>query len=90
MPKVRKRQWYCVWRMGNAEPTYLVSAFSVSSVIRGLGLVSSPYKVLPAKVWWLAKVMSGEPCRLSEITDLAPNTWLMVNEGVVYQVIILN
>lgn len=90
MPKVRKRKWYLVWRLGNPEPTYFVSAFSVSSVVRGLNLLPSQYKILPGKAWWLAKIMSGEPCGLPEVTNLAPATWLMVNDGVVYQVFILN
>ena len=90
MAKVRKRHWYIVFRLGQAEPYYFVSALSASSVYRNLVLHKKVYKVLPAKVWWLAKVMSGNPVRLTETTDLAPNGWLMLNDGIAYQVIILN
>ena len=90
MPKVRKRHWYIVFRMGKAEPSYLINAFSESAIRRALLFDKKYYKVLPCKVWWLAKIMCGNPIDLSETTDLAPNHWLMQNEEVVYHVWILN
>jgi len=89
MRNKRIRNWYAVFERGCVEPTALVSAFSVGGVQRWLEDSSAHYKIVPAKVWLLVKVMSGEPRFLSGVTNIAPNSWVMVNDGIKYVVAIL-
>lgn len=85
-----ERQWYGVYWLGDSEPTWFVSALSIDSVYKHLSVTDKVCRVVPAKVWMLAKMLSGRPIMLPSIKDIAPNFWDMVTEGHTVKVGILD
>jgi len=84
------RRWYAVYRIGDCEPSYLISALSIEQVESWLESNSEKCVVMFCKVWQFMKVMSGLPEGLGDIRDFAQNHWRMVNDGINYYVVILS
>jgi len=90
MSASKRRNWYVVHRLGFSEPDYLVNALSERSVRKWLGGTSKHCKVMIAKSWSLAKVMSGSPVGLPQPLGKCLNEWTMNCEGHYIEVAILN
>jgi len=75
-----KRRWYVVYRIGEGEPDYMISAVSDKVVKKWARKLLFPYRIVVAKTWELAKVMSGSPSRLPYAESTAPNNWFMASE----------
>lgn len=88
----RIRNWYSVYQLGETEPSMLVSAFTPTGVKVFLKqqAFQYKYKIVPTKSWVFVKVMSGYPYKLPKPSAFASNQWGMLNDGIIYEIVILN
>ena len=90
MARKQIRKWFVVSEIYGGEPVYFVSAFSDIAVHTWLQKTFVRYRVMPAQVYHLLKVMSGKPQCYITNNRAAPNVWRMDRDGISCQVVILN
>ena len=86
----KNRCWYIGRCIGSDKIEFLVSAFSERQVRKAIKHTEPMYKVSVALAWQLSKVFSGVPFLSSHIEDLAPQDFIMDNEGESTCVIVLS